>query len=224
MFPFPWQVPMSLRKMIGRSFATEDAHDKIRAAVVDLFEVLELESEADIDEARKQSEGLGLVKPRSVPQTETSARKPSCSLEKLPHKNEMYSDIQQEESRFRIRLAPTSSLLICLLTPSQAAETLSGAVLATAKEMETAPPGKADFFDALQSKMRSIPELAGKFDFKAGTSEYEAAARRCVTDKKRGRIDSRATVREVSRCLRATHVCESCSRQASQRRAAHPAT
>ena len=41
---------MSLRKMIGRSFATEDAHDKIRAAVVDLFEVLELEGEADIDE------------------------------------------------------------------------------------------------------------------------------------------------------------------------------
>lgn len=36
--------------MIGRSFATEDAHDKIRAAVVDLFEVLELEAEANIEE------------------------------------------------------------------------------------------------------------------------------------------------------------------------------
>lgn len=36
--------------MIGRSFATEDAHDKIRAAVVDLFEVLELELEANTEE------------------------------------------------------------------------------------------------------------------------------------------------------------------------------
>lgn len=44
------QVPASLRNMIGRSFATEDAHDKIRAAVVDLFEVLELEAEANIEE------------------------------------------------------------------------------------------------------------------------------------------------------------------------------
>lgn len=35
--------------MIGRSFATEDAHDQIRAAVVDLFEVLELEIEADTE-------------------------------------------------------------------------------------------------------------------------------------------------------------------------------
>ncbi|CAM9538820.1 unnamed protein product, partial [Ectocarpus sp. 13 AM-2016] len=101
-------VPASLRHMIGRSFATEDAHDKIRAAVVDLFEVLELEVEANTEEA---------------------------------------------------------------------AETLSGAVLATAKEMETAPPGQADFFHALQSNMRAMPKLSVKFDFKTGTTEYEAAAR-----------------------------------------------
>ncbi|CBJ28671.1 conserved unknown protein [Ectocarpus siliculosus] len=101
-------VPASLRHMIGRSFATEDAHDKIRAAVVDLFEVLELELEANTEEA---------------------------------------------------------------------AERLSGAVLATAKEMETAPPGQADFFHALQSNMRAMPKLSGKFDFKTGTTQYEAAAR-----------------------------------------------
>ena len=46
---FP-QVPISLRHMIGRSFATEDAHDQIRAAVVELFSVLELEDEANTDE------------------------------------------------------------------------------------------------------------------------------------------------------------------------------
>ncbi|CAM9343925.1 unnamed protein product, partial [Scytosiphon promiscuus] len=101
-------VPASLRNMIGRSFATEDAHDKIRAAVVDLFEVLELEAEANIEEA---------------------------------------------------------------------AETLSEAVLATAREMENAQPGQADFFDALQTNMRSIPKLAGKFQFKMGSSEYQAATR-----------------------------------------------
>ncbi|CAM9588528.1 unnamed protein product [Hapterophycus canaliculatus] len=104
-------VPASLRNMIGRSFATEDAHDKIRAAVVDLFEVLELEAEANIEEA---------------------------------------------------------------------AETISDAVLATAKEMETAQAGQADFFDALQINMRSIPKLSGKFHFKTGSSEYQAATRRCA--------------------------------------------
>lgn len=42
--------------MIGRSFATEDAHDKIRAAVVDLFEVLELEDEANTEEVTVRRE------------------------------------------------------------------------------------------------------------------------------------------------------------------------
>lgn len=41
---------MSLRNMIGRSFAVEDAHDQIRAAVIDLFEILELELEANTQE------------------------------------------------------------------------------------------------------------------------------------------------------------------------------
>lgn len=36
--------------MIGRSFATEDAHDQIRAAVIDLFEVLELQLEVNTQE------------------------------------------------------------------------------------------------------------------------------------------------------------------------------
>lgn len=36
--------------MIGRSFSTEDTHDQIRAAVVDLFEVLELRIEANTAE------------------------------------------------------------------------------------------------------------------------------------------------------------------------------
>ena len=43
------QVPFSLRNMIGRSFATEDAQDQISAAVVDLFEVLELEIDANTE-------------------------------------------------------------------------------------------------------------------------------------------------------------------------------
>lgn len=41
---------MSLRNMIGRSFATEDAHDKIRAAVIDLLEVVEDEAEANLEQ------------------------------------------------------------------------------------------------------------------------------------------------------------------------------
>lgn len=46
------QVPTPLRNMIGRSFAAEDAHDKIRAAVIDLFEILELEATGDIEKVR----------------------------------------------------------------------------------------------------------------------------------------------------------------------------
>ena len=44
------QVPASLRNMIGRSFATEDAHDKIRAYVIELFEVIECEAEANLEQ------------------------------------------------------------------------------------------------------------------------------------------------------------------------------
>lgn len=36
--------------MIGRSFATEDAHDKIRAYVIELFEVIECEAEANLEQ------------------------------------------------------------------------------------------------------------------------------------------------------------------------------
>lgn len=36
--------------MIGRSFAAEDAHDQIRAAVIYLFEVLELQLEVNTQE------------------------------------------------------------------------------------------------------------------------------------------------------------------------------
>lgn len=36
--------------MIGRSFATEDAHDEIRAAVIDLFEVIEDEASTDLEQ------------------------------------------------------------------------------------------------------------------------------------------------------------------------------
>lgn len=43
------QVPTPLRNMIGRSFATEDAHDQIRAAVVDLFEIREMCQTAEMD-------------------------------------------------------------------------------------------------------------------------------------------------------------------------------
>lgn len=50
MFHFADQVPVSLRNMIGRSFAAEDAHDHIRAAVIDLFEVLELDATTDLAE------------------------------------------------------------------------------------------------------------------------------------------------------------------------------
>lgn len=44
------QVPLSLRNMIARSFGTEDAQDHITAAVVDLFEVLQLEIDANTEE------------------------------------------------------------------------------------------------------------------------------------------------------------------------------
>ncbi|CAN0440413.1 unnamed protein product, partial [Ectocarpus sp. 8 AP-2014] len=44
-------VPVSLRNMIGRSFATEDAQDLIRAAIIDLFEILESEVESNLEEA-----------------------------------------------------------------------------------------------------------------------------------------------------------------------------
>lgn len=35
--------------MIGRSFAAKDVHDQIRAAVVDLFEIMELDPTVDIE-------------------------------------------------------------------------------------------------------------------------------------------------------------------------------
>lgn len=46
---------MSLRNMIGRSFATEDAQDLIRAAVIDLFEILESEVESNLEEVSVRS-------------------------------------------------------------------------------------------------------------------------------------------------------------------------
>lgn len=46
------QVPVSLRNMIGRSFETQDAHDQIRAAIIDLFEVLHIKAEANIPQVR----------------------------------------------------------------------------------------------------------------------------------------------------------------------------
>ncbi|CBJ28670.1 conserved unknown protein [Ectocarpus siliculosus] len=102
------EVPVSLRNMIGRSFATEDAQDLIRAAVINLFEILESEVESNLEEA---------------------------------------------------------------------AEAISNAVLATAKEMESKPPGQADFFPTLQSKIAETPEITGKYDFKTNTTEYQTAAR-----------------------------------------------
>ncbi|CAB1101350.1 unnamed protein product [Ectocarpus sp. CCAP 1310/34] len=101
-------VPVSLRNMIGRSFATEDAQDLIRAAVIDLFEILESEDESNLEEA---------------------------------------------------------------------AEAISNAVLTTAKEMESKPPGQADFFPTLQSIIAETPEITGKYDFKTNTTEYQTAAR-----------------------------------------------
>eukprot|EP00752_Nemacystus_decipiens_P002572 g2410.t1 len=101
-------VPASLRHMIGRSFATEDAHDKIRAYVIDLFEVIECEADGNLDNA---------------------------------------------------------------------AEEISAAVLASAVEMQTKPPGEADFFNTLRLKIEAMPQIQGKYDFKTGTSEYLSAVR-----------------------------------------------
>lgn len=62
--PFLWsttsssssaQVPVSLRNMIGRSFETQDAHDQIRAAILDLFEVMEVDAGADVSKVRPLS-------------------------------------------------------------------------------------------------------------------------------------------------------------------------
>lgn len=53
-------------------------------------------------------------------------------------------------------------------------------MLATAKEMESKPPGHANFFPTLMAKIDSTPEITGKYDFKTSTSEYQAAARRLV--------------------------------------------
>lgn len=47
---FGVQVPPSLRGMISRSFATQDAHDQIRAAVVNLFEVMQVDPTVDVNE------------------------------------------------------------------------------------------------------------------------------------------------------------------------------
>ncbi len=43
--------------MIGRSFATEDAHDKIRAYIIDLFEVIECEAQEDLEEVQYRAGG-----------------------------------------------------------------------------------------------------------------------------------------------------------------------
>lgn len=91
--------------------------------------------------------------------------------------------VENTKRRLTITVRPTTcptAASICFRTPSQAAETISDAVLATAREMETAQAGQADFFDALQNNMRSIPKLSGKFHFKTGSSEYQAATKRCV--------------------------------------------
>lgn len=42
-------MPTPLKNMIGRSFAAKDVHDQIRAAVVDLFEIMELDPTVDIE-------------------------------------------------------------------------------------------------------------------------------------------------------------------------------
>ena len=67
----------------------------------------------------------------------------------------------------------------CPSTPPQAAEALSTAVLATAKEMEHKPAGCADFFEALKVHMASLPtHSSGRFRLRENTNEYAAAARR----------------------------------------------
>ncbi len=48
----------------------------------------------------------------------------------------------------------------------------------TAAEMQSKPPGRADFFETLRSKIDAAPEITGKYDFKMGSSEYVSAARR----------------------------------------------
>lgn len=46
------QVPVSLRNMIGRSFATEEAQDQIRAAVLNLFQVEYLDLNVNTNKVR----------------------------------------------------------------------------------------------------------------------------------------------------------------------------
>lgn len=58
-------------------------------------------------------------------------------------------------------------------------EALSGAVLATAKEMENMPAGRADFFAALKTAVESlIPTVGGKYSFDENSAEYQTAVRR----------------------------------------------
>lgn len=75
------------------------------------------------------------------------------------------------------RTGPTTQDLARLLPP-QAAEALSAVVLDTAVEMQSKPPGRADFFETLRTKIDAAPEITGKYDFKMGTSEYQTASRR----------------------------------------------
>lgn len=53
--------------MIGRSFAAEDAHDKIRAYVIDLFEVIDCEAEEDLEQVRRYGGPTLLLSPPSEP-------------------------------------------------------------------------------------------------------------------------------------------------------------
>lgn len=68
--------------MIGRSFATEDAHDQIRAAVVDLFEVLELEMEANTEEVR--SIRVYILHPVNIVERYSSTGPPDKKQESRP--------------------------------------------------------------------------------------------------------------------------------------------
>lgn len=51
-------------------------------------------------------------------------------------------------------------------------------MLASAVEMKTKPAGQADFFETLTAKIDSMPSIKGKYEFKTGSSEYQAAVRR----------------------------------------------
>lgn len=69
------QAPISLRNMIRRSFETQDAHDEIRAAILDLFEVSKVNAGADISQVRVPSR-------RTIPRRGLLC--PYCSVFGLP--------------------------------------------------------------------------------------------------------------------------------------------